>query len=77
MPDRVETITIEIDGLTLTGALWRAFRDPRPGLLSRVYAANPGLSYGPTILPVGAQISVPISADDDTPQEIETITLWG
>jgi phage tail protein X len=71
-----ETVTVGAEGLTLSLIVWRRFYRPKPGLIERVYALNPGLAELGIILPVGTVFLLPVDPEENRTQRQDVISLW-
>jgi phage tail protein X len=76
MTTTYETITVAGDELTLDLLIWRRFRRPMRGMLTRIYELNPRLSELPTILPVGTKVVIPIDPPPRLAPSRKVIQLW-
>ncbi len=72
----MERATIQQQGLTLSAVVWRRFRAPRPGLVERILALNPGLGSVGIVLPVGTTFFIPIDPAETAPKPVAVISLW-
>lgn len=72
----MERATIVHQGMTLSAVVWRRFRAPRPGLVERILALNPGLGSVGVILPVGTTFLIPIDPAETAPKPRAVISLW-
>jgi phage tail protein X len=71
-----ERVTITQNGMTLSLAVWRRFRSPRPGLVQRILDTNPGLAGLGVILPVGTTFLMPVDPAETRPAPVALISLW-
>lgn len=69
-------VTVESEGLTLSQIVWRKFRAPRPGLVERILALNPGLATPGPMLPPGTEFLMPIDGEAAAPEAPAIISLW-
>lgn len=76
MTYRVEEITVEGEGLTLSRLIWNRFRAVSETTLAGIYDMNPEISEVGTFMPVGLVIRLPIYDKAESP-EVKTVTLWG
>lgn len=70
-----EEMTVEGRGVTVPLLIWRRFHKEMPGLLGRVYEANPGLADLGEFLPLGTVVLMPIPAPKKTPVT-KPVRLW-
>lgn len=71
-----ERVTITQQGITLSSVVWRRFASPRPGLVERILALNPGLADSGVHLPVGTSFLMPVDPATVTPPAAAVISLW-
>lgn len=76
MSETIETITVQIEGVTLSRLLWARFKRPMPGIVERVLSANPRLAALGAVIPVGTAIKVPIPAPRNGNVDITPVRLW-
>lgn len=74
---KVERITVNGIGLTLSKIVWRRFRRPTPGVVEATLAANPGLADLGPILPLGTAFDLVIPAEATAKDARPVIRLWG
>ena len=71
-----QPIVTESEGLTVPLILWRKFRGPRPGLLERTLALNPGLAGAGPRLPVATAFLLPVDRPTAPVRQTNLVTLW-
>lgn len=75
MTETIETFVVQGEAITASLLVWRRFKRPMPGLVERIYEANPRLALVGPVLPVGTVVRMPIPAPRKEP-DVTPIRLW-
>lgn len=75
MPDTIETVRVEGEGLTVSLLVWRRFQQSMPGAVEAILDLNPGLAdFGP-FLPVGTIVQIPVPSPRVN-ADVTPVRLW-
>jgi len=72
----IEPVTIEAEGISVAGLIWRRFHRPMPGLVEATLALNSGLAALGEYLPVGTVVQIPIPPKQQQEPELKPARLW-